>query len=266
MDGRPLKVRVLGRDAQDTQRLARRWRLLAYRDPPRSAPIGRLEQVEHEAVATLMAAQAGVRVPKVVTVGLSPQHDALVVTDQPNIEPLELARPDQVSDAMLEDLVGAGRAASSAGIAHGRLNASNVLVVEEGTMLVDLSAATLGAPQVSLDLDMAELLVACSVLVGPERALQKAVDAGWGDEVARVLPYLQRAALTPHLRDLARSHEVGLKDLRVAAAAATGREVPAGRAHAPHSAQGPPADGGTDLRRVLADQPAGGNRLRHHRP
>ena len=26
-DGRPLKVRVLGRDAQDTQRLARRWRL-----------------------------------------------------------------------------------------------------------------------------------------------------------------------------------------------------------------------------------------------
>jgi hypothetical protein len=47
-EGRPLKVRVLGRDAQDTQRLARRWRLLAYRDPPRSAPVGRLEQVEHD--------------------------------------------------------------------------------------------------------------------------------------------------------------------------------------------------------------------------
>ncbi|MGH3479844.1 MAG: hypothetical protein ACRDQD_23780, partial [Nocardioidaceae bacterium] len=46
--GRPLSIRVLGRDAQDTQRLARRWRLLAYRDPQRSAPIGRLEQVEHE--------------------------------------------------------------------------------------------------------------------------------------------------------------------------------------------------------------------------
>jgi hypothetical protein len=39
-DARPIKVRVLGRDAQDTQRLARRWRLLAYRDPPRSAPVG----------------------------------------------------------------------------------------------------------------------------------------------------------------------------------------------------------------------------------
>ncbi len=35
IEGVPLRVRVLGRDAQDTQRLARRWRLL----PPQS--IGR---------------------------------------------------------------------------------------------------------------------------------------------------------------------------------------------------------------------------------
>jgi len=41
-DGRPLNVRVLGRDAQDTQRWARRWRALAYRDPPRSVAVGRL--------------------------------------------------------------------------------------------------------------------------------------------------------------------------------------------------------------------------------
>ena len=92
-DGRPLKVRVLGRDAQDTQRLARRWRLLAYRDPPRSAPVGRLEQVEHEALATLMAAQAGVRVPEVVTAGLGREGDALLVTRQPDVDALELASP-----------------------------------------------------------------------------------------------------------------------------------------------------------------------------
>ena len=75
-------------------------------------------------------------------------------------------------------------------------------------------------------IDVAEILVACTVLVGPERALRQAIDAGCGDAIARVLPYLQRAALTPHLRDLARSHEVGLKDLRTAAAEATGQEVP----------------------------------------
>jgi uncharacterized membrane protein YbhN (UPF0104 family) len=114
----------------------------------------------------------------------------------------------------------------AAGISHGRLNASNVVVDADGPMLVDLSAATLAAPQSTLDIDVAELLVASTVLVGPERALQKAVEAGSGNAVARALAYLQPAALTPHLRDLARSHEIELKELRTAAAAATGTEPP----------------------------------------
>jgi glycosyltransferase 2 family protein len=226
VEGRPLKARVLDSDAQDTQRLARRWRLLAYRDPPRSAPIGRLEQVEHEALATLMAAQAGVRVPEVAIAALGPDGDALMVTRQPDVEPLEHSSPDQVSDETLEDLCQQVGRLHDAGISHGRLNLSNVLVLDDGPMLVDFSAATLGAPQSSLDIDVAELLVACTVLLGPERALRKAVEAGWGQAIARVLPYLQRAALTPHLRDLSRTHEVGLKELRAAAADATGQAVP----------------------------------------
>ena len=70
-----------------------------------------------------------------------------------------------------------------AGISHGRLNVGNVLVVDGEPMLVDLSAATLGAPQSALDIDVAELLVSCCVLVGPERALRQAVNAGWSDSV-----------------------------------------------------------------------------------
>jgi uncharacterized membrane protein YbhN (UPF0104 family)/tRNA A-37 threonylcarbamoyl transferase component Bud32 len=226
-EGRSLKVRVLGRDAQDTERFARRWRLMAYRDPPRSAPVGRLEQVEHEALAIFMAAQAGVRVPEVVIAALGPDGDALVATRQPDVEPLEASTADQVSDATLEAVWQQVARLQEAGISHGRLNLSNVVVDGGGPMLVGLEAATLGAPQSALDIDVAEVLVACTVLVGPERALGRAVAAGWGDAVGRALPYLQRAALTPHLRDLARSHEVGLKDLRAAAAQATGQEVPA---------------------------------------
>jgi uncharacterized membrane protein YbhN (UPF0104 family)/tRNA A-37 threonylcarbamoyl transferase component Bud32 len=224
--GEPVRVRVLGRDAQETQRLARRWRLLVYRDPPRSAPTGRLEQAEHEAVATLLAAQAGVHAPSVVTVGLGPDDDALIVTRQPDIAPLELAAPGEVGDDLLLDLWQQVAQLHDAGICHGRLNAGNVLVTADGPMLVDFSAATLGAPQSLLDIDVAELLVACTVLVGPERALGTVVDAGWTDSLKRVLPYLQRAALTPHLRDLARSHELALNDLRAAAARAAGTAAP----------------------------------------
>jgi hypothetical protein len=178
-----------------------------------------------------MAAQAGARVPEIVTASLGSDGDAVVVTREPDIAPLESMAADQVSDETLDDLVQQVAKLHAAGISHGRLNASNVLVVEDGPMLVDLSAATLGAPQSSLDMDIAELLVACAILVGPDRALALAVkggwgDAGWGDAVGRILPYLQPAALTPHLRDLARAHDVALKDLRQAAAQATGQDVP----------------------------------------
>jgi uncharacterized membrane protein YbhN (UPF0104 family)/tRNA A-37 threonylcarbamoyl transferase component Bud32 len=226
-NGDPVRVRVLGRDAQDTQRLAREWRLLSYKDPPRSAPAGRLEQVEHQALATLMASQAGVRVPVVMTAALGPDGDALIATREPQLPSLETHEADRVSDETLDDLCSQVARLHDAGISHGRLNASNVLLVDDGPMLVDFSAATLGAPQSALDMDVAELLVACTILVGPERTLDRAVEAGWSDSIARVLPYLQRAALTPHLRDLARSHEVSLAELRTKAAAATGQEVPA---------------------------------------
>jgi glycosyltransferase 2 family protein len=225
-DGEPLKVRVLGRDAQDTQRLTRWWRSLSYRDPPRSVASGRLEQVEHEAFATLFAAQSGVAAPPVVTAALGPSGDAFIVTAQPDVRPLETLSSEEVTDDMLENLGEQVATLHAAGVAHGRLNASNVLVLDGGPMLVDFSAATIGAPQSALDIDLAELLVACTVLVGADRALVLAVDAGLKDDIGRVLPYLQRAALTPHLRDLARSHEIDLEELRVAAAAATGQEAP----------------------------------------
>ena len=93
-------------------------------------------------------------------------------------------------------------------------------------MLVDFSAATLGAPQSALDIDVAEFLVACTILVGSDRALHMAVESGWVDAIGRTLPYLQRAALTPHLRDLARAHEVDVTKLRKGAAAAVGQDPP----------------------------------------
>jgi glycosyltransferase 2 family protein len=173
-----------------------------------------------------MAAKAGVRVPEVVTAGLGPDGDALLVTGQPGLAPLELASPDQVSDELLLELCRQVGRLHDGDISHGRLNLGNVLVVDGEPLLVDMSAASLGAPQSTLDIDVAELLVSCCVLVDPERALRTAVDAGWSASIARALRYLQRAALTPHLRDLARTHEVGLKELRAAAAAATGTAEP----------------------------------------
>jgi len=173
-----------------------------------------------------MAAHAGVRVPEVVTVALGLDGDAMLVTLQPDAAPLENELPDQVQDSTLQALWQEVTALHAAGISHGRLNARNVVVADGAPMLIDLSAATLGAPKTAIDIDVAELLVACTVLVGPERALSSAIAGAGADAITGALPYLDRAALTPHLRDLARSHEVALKKLRSAAAEATHQKLP----------------------------------------
>ena len=153
----------------------------------------------------------------------------------------------------------------AAGISHGRLNLSNVVVVDDAPLLLDFSAATLGAPRSALDIDVAELLVACTVLVGPDRALRAAIDGAGVDVVAGALPYLQRAALTPHVRDLARTHEVALDDLRTAAAEATGEESPEIAAAAQGAPARPAGHGARDRRRLRADHAARRGRLRHDR-
>ena len=223
-DGQPLTVRVLGRDAQDTQRLARRWRSFAYRDPRRSVAVGRVEQVEHEALATMMAAAAGVSVPEVVTAALGFYGDALIVTRQPDVAPLEEA--DDVSDALLSELWKDVARLHGAGISHGRLNLRNVSVVDGKTVLIEFGAATLGAPRTALDIDVAELLVSSTVLVGPDRALGAATHGIGAEGIAAALPFLERAALTPHTRDLARRHDVAIKELRESAAEATHTKLP----------------------------------------
>lgn len=99
-------------------------------------------------------------------------------------------------------------------VAHSQLNLSNVLATDDGPMVVRFPRGRIAAAEALLDIDLAELLVATSIATSPQRAL------------ASALPYVQREALTPHLRDLARGHELRLEELRRAVAAETGVELP----------------------------------------
>jgi uncharacterized membrane protein YbhN (UPF0104 family) len=223
-DGSPMQVVVLGRDAQDSQRLANTWRNLAYREAAPDLATGRLHQVEHEALITLLAERAGVRAPNPRAVGVVDSGDSLLVSVQPDAPAAEDA--DELTDQFLAELWRQASALRAARLAHGGLNLGNVLVTDEGPMIVRFQRGRVGAAPSALNIDLAELLVSSSVAIGPDRALASALDAVGPDAVADTLPYLQRAALTPHLRDLARGHELKLEELRRQAAAATGVDLP----------------------------------------
>ena len=77
--GQALVVKVYGRDAHDAAVMSTLWRTVWYRESGSPLRIGRLQQVEHEAFLTLLAAQAGVHTDRVVVAGSTRDDDALLV-------------------------------------------------------------------------------------------------------------------------------------------------------------------------------------------
>ncbi len=225
-DGAPLAVAVYGRDARDTQLLARAWRMLWYRDAGPAASISRRSQVEHEGLMLFAAARAGVPVPGVEAAGTAGTGDALLVTTEPDAPALAALAPSDVGDALLAEVWAAARSLRDARIGHGRLNARSLVVTPAGVLVTDLAGARFHAEDTVLGTDLAELLVSCSLLVGTERALA-AARAAMGDEALyAAVPYLQRAALSPDLRDEAHDAELDVDGLREQVVGLTGGEMP----------------------------------------
>ncbi|HEY7071046.1 MAG TPA: lysylphosphatidylglycerol synthase transmembrane domain-containing protein [Acidimicrobiales bacterium] len=225
-DGSPLAVAVYGRDARDSQFLARVWRMLWYRDAGPEASITRRSQVEHEGLMLFAAARAGVPVPGVEAAGKAGTGDALLVTTEPDAPVLAALDPDGIDDALLAGVWAAARSLRDARIGHGRLNARSLVVAPSGVVVTDLAGARFHADGEVLGTDLAELLVSCSLLVGTDRALA-AARAAMGDEALyEALPYVQRAALSPRVRDDAHDADLDVDGLRQQVVAATGGELP----------------------------------------
>ena len=184
-----------------------------------------MHQVEHESLITLLAQRSGCRVPGVLVAGVVASGDALLVTECPNLPSVEEADAG-VTDEFLMQLWDQVALLRGARVSHGGLNLDSVIATDDGPMVVHFQRGKVAASPSALATDVAELLVATSIAATPERALAAALSVMGTDAVAAALPYVQRAALTPHLRDLARDHEVRLAALRKQAAAATGVTLP----------------------------------------
>jgi uncharacterized membrane protein YbhN (UPF0104 family) len=94
------------------------------------------------------------------------------------------------------------------------------------TAFLDFSRGVAGASTDRLTRDRVDLLVTTAALVGDERALGAAGRALGDDGVAELLPLLESAALSPPARRALHDQKRQLKDLREAAAAWSGVEVP----------------------------------------
>lgn len=227
-DGRELFVKAIGRTQRDADVLYKAWRFLVHRRPADDFPLLTPKQdVQHEAHLSMLAERAGVRTPPVVLdTGVG---DGTVLLVQQRIRGRNLADlpPAAVTDELLADLWAQVARLHAARIAHRDLRLANVLVDDDARpWLIDFGAAEATAEPRRMDQDVAELLAATAVVVGPGRACRAACARVGTAAVAAALPLLQPLALTTATRRQVATQPGMLDELRKRAAATSGGTAP----------------------------------------
>jgi uncharacterized membrane protein YbhN (UPF0104 family) len=197
--GEPVQVKVYGRDAWEGELIASLWRLAWYRGGRRRVRLRRGEYVEHEGFATFLAGAAGLTVPEVVTAGRADNGDAIIVTRR-NGATVDPGRPE-LTDEQVRALWSDLARLHAAGIVHHRIDLDRVATVgDTGAGFDDLSTADARRRGDEVLADDAQLLALTVLTLGPDRAVELAVETPGEDRLREVLPYLQDAAVPPLVR------------------------------------------------------------------
>jgi uncharacterized membrane protein YbhN (UPF0104 family) len=223
--GRPLTVKVYGRDAYDTQLIAKLWRTLWYQDGGAPLRLGRRQAAEHEAFVTLLARNGGVPTRDVVTAGETVAGDALLVLRGP-ARPLESLAPGELDDELLRRSWRTLELLGKANIAHLQIDLASVAVDGDEVLLADFAGATVSPSRDQLQTDRVQLLVTTATVAGADRAVAAAVESLGTDGAATLLPYFQSAALRTPLRTSVKTAGIDMDELRETIAVAVDAQVP----------------------------------------
>jgi uncharacterized protein (TIRG00374 family) len=217
--GSRLFVKVIGRDQRDSDLLLRTWRSLTLKGLGGGVPASPRGAVEHEALAmSLLGSVASTPAP----VGVLGTDDEAAMLVSTYAEGDRLSDIDDVNDEVLDVLWSAVAGLQERRLAHGALDASNVMVDGDRVTLVDLARADIRATDEALGADVAELLASLALLVGADRAVDRAAANVPTDVLGRAVPLIQRAVLTAPTRRRYKDDQQLLDTLRDRAASAAG--------------------------------------------
>lgn len=225
--GAALDVHIIDREQQASGFFYRAWRRLRLRSVAvRRSPQSLRQALEQEALIAYAATASGVRAPQLVATSELGPDAAILVYEKLTGRPLDELADQEITDQVMASLWEAVDTLHERRIAHRRLTGESLLVVDEKTgYLVNLSGGDIAAGDLTLRIDIAQLLTTFALRIGPERAVAVANTVLGADRVAAALPLLQPVGLSRSTRiDLARLN----KERRSAAQALAQAQVASG--------------------------------------
>jgi uncharacterized protein (TIRG00374 family) len=211
-----LSVRVLDRDTFGSAAGRRVYRRLRLRGPSTRGPSLTLRAaVEHHALMALAVAKAGVRAPELLAAAEVGPFAAVLAYRPTAGTTLDTAGSQALSDADLAAFWQLLILLQRARIAHRGLSLDNLLIDERGVAgLRTTGTGDVAAADLSLRIDVAQLLTSLALLVGPERAVSSGVSSLGNEGIVRALPVVQSVAMSSSTRSALRAHKGLLRQIR----------------------------------------------------
>nr|WP_253794679.1 lysylphosphatidylglycerol synthase transmembrane domain-containing protein [Kitasatospora paracochleata] len=222
-----LDVHIIDREQQASGFFYRAWRRLRLRSVAvRRSPQSLRQALEQEALIAYAAAASGARAPQLVATSELGPDAAILVYENVAGRTLDELADEEIADEVMASFWESVGTLHERRIAHRRLTGESLLVVDEKTgCLVNLSGGDIAAGDLTLRIDVAQLLTTFALRVGPERAVAVANRVLGPTRVADSLPLLQPVGLSRQTRaDLQRM----TKERKAAAQALALEQVAAG--------------------------------------
>ena len=217
-------VTLLDADRQVAGFLSNIWDQIRVRGLSPTRDLSLRPAAEHAALMTMEARRARVRTPGLLGMAEAAES-VLLVTDHVvgarSISDLGAEVDDDILDQLWSQL----QRAHAAGLAHGSIDASSVVVDESGRLwLLDWASGETISTELSRRVDLAQALALTALAVGAQRAIDAASRSLTTAQLASIAPMLQRVVLPRQTREVmgrrGASRQV-LQDLRDALVALT---------------------------------------------
>jgi undecaprenyl-diphosphatase len=224
--GQRLFVKVMGAGERSADLLFRVYRRVRYRDIGDREPFASLRRkAEHEAFLTLAARDAGVQTPHLLTIAEVPARSSaeLLAYDRIDGRSLDNVDSEEIDDLVLRRIWEQVRLMRERRIGHRDLRLANVLLDEERQVwIIDWGFSEIAVEDYVLADDVAGLLASTALKVGPQLAVEAAVDILGPEPIAAALPRMQPDTFSGSTRHELARHKGLLKELRAAAEEAAG--------------------------------------------
>ncbi len=187
--------KIFGKQEHAADWLFKMFRFFRYKNLQAEEPyLHRRRNVEMESFAMLWAKQASVRVPKVVDLL---NYGSAWVLLQEKIDAKPMSEHNHLLQKSLVDAWKQVAKLHVANVAHRDLRAANLMVDKQGKVwIIDFGFAEVSARAQRQYMDIAELLMSMSLVVGTSRTVEAAMKAIDPLRLKRALPYLQKAVFS----------------------------------------------------------------------